>query len=338
MLRNREGNYIEDFNGLIFDVKGLVHPSDRVVAFPRFIPDPHGTRRRDCQSFRKVYALSERYRLLEESLPHYLVFDQVFGERLCEVPEKDIRHCYNPVERLGELRGSSKPDELEADTLRFLEALHNQAMIHWDKLGISGSLLVRLHTPKSDIDPIIYGAESCRKAYDTLKSLSNGSKSAVRAYSPEELRVLYGFRSRDTQIPFDEFARTEHRKVLQGKFLRQDYFVRCLKDWDEVDERYGDVIYQKVGYAKIRATVLDDSDAIFTPCRYSVGNVRLLDGKGGEGVAEIASFRGRFCEQARVGETIVAQGKVEKVQKRDGKGFLRLLLGGEPSDFMTLEG
>ncbi|MGB9135589.1 MAG: hypothetical protein WCC63_08450, partial [Candidatus Bathyarchaeia archaeon] len=89
--------------------------------------------------------------------------------------------------------------------------------------------------------------------------------------------------------------------------------------------------------AKIKATVTNDSEAIFTPCRYSVENVRLLGGKGGEAVSEVASFRGRFCEQARTGETVIAQGKVEKVRRKDGETFLRLLLGNEPSDFMALE-
>jgi len=54
-------------------------------------------------------------------------------------------------------------------------------------------------------------------------------------------------------------------------------------------------------------------------------------------VSEIASFRGRFCEQAGEGETVIAQGKVEKVQKKNSDTFFRLLLGGKPSDFMVLE-
>jgi len=33
---------------------------------------------------------------------------------------------------------------------------------------------------------------------------------------------------------------------------------------------------------------------------------------------------------------VVARGKVEKVQKRKGNTFFRLLLGGDSSDFMAL--
>ena len=89
--------------------------------------------------------------------------------------------------------------------------------------------------------------------------------------------------------------------------------------------------------AEPKAMILDDSKAIFTPCRYSVEDVRVLDGGCGKAVTEIESFRGRFCEQAINGETVIAQGKVERVNKKNGDTSFRLLLGGKPSDFIVLE-
>ena len=336
-LRDREGGYIEDFNGVIFDVKGLVHPPSRTVAFPRFIPDPHGNRKLGDIIYRKIYALSERYELLKERFPQYLVSDLVFGERLSEVPTEDIKCYYNPVDRLREFRDCNQLDELEADALCFAELLQNHSDIPWNKLGISGSLLVQLHTLKSDIDPIVYGEKSCFKVYEALRSIMKEKKSLVKAYTQEELRNLYSFRSKDTEMSFDDFVTIECRKVLQDKFLQHDFYIRCVKDWNEIEERYGDVVYKRVGYAKIKATISDDSEAIFTPCRYSVDHVQLLKGTCEEVVSEIASFRGRFCEQAGEGEIVIAQGKVERVQKKNGDTFFRLLLGGKPSDFMVLE-
>ena len=335
-MKTREGDLIQIEDKAIFDVKGLVHPLDRIVAFPRFIPDPHGNRKRRDIAYRKVYALSERYKLLEELLPHYLVIDPVFGERLCEVPGEDIKHYYNPVDCLQALRDSNLLNGLEANALRFAEFLRNQSGIPWNKLGISGSLLAQLHTPESDIDLIIYGKNHCLKIYDTLRSVMAKGKSVVRAYTQEELKVLYNFRSQDTKISFGNFVKTEHRKFLQGKFLQHDFYIRCVKDWDEVEEHYGDVIYRRAGYTKVKAVISDDSEAIFTPCRYSVDNVQVLEGEYGEAVTEIASFRGRFCEQAKKGETVIAQGKVESVKEKNRNVFFRLLLGGKPSDYMVL--
>jgi len=336
-MKAREGDLLETPDGIVFDVKGLIHPPDRIIAFPRFIPDPHGNRKRGDRIYRKVYALSERYELLKERFPQYLVSDLIFGERLSEIPKEDIRCYYNPVDRLREFHDCSELDELEADALCFAELLQNHSDIRRNKLGISGSLLVQLHTLKSDIDPIVYGKRSCFKVYEALQSMMKEKKSLVKAYTQEELRNLYGFRSKDTEMPFDDFITIECRKVLQGKFLQHDFYIRCVKDWNEIEERYGDVVYKRVGYAKIKATISDDSEAIFTPCRYSVDHVQLLKGTCKEVVSEIASFRGRFCEQAGEGEIVIAQGKVERVQKKDSDTFFRLLLGGKPSDFMVLE-
>jgi predicted nucleotidyltransferase len=51
-------------------------------------------------------------------------------------------------------------------------------------------------------------------------------------------------------------------------------------------------------------------------------------------VAEIVSYRGRFCEQARAGDRIRARGTLERVQAKDGRVWHRLLLGNHPDDIM----
>jgi predicted nucleotidyltransferase len=151
------------------------------------------------------------------------------------------------------------------------------------------------------------------------------------------LEVLFDFRSKDTLMGFEDFMRVENRKAFQGKFSGTDFFVRFVKDWNENTEKYGDVFYRTVGYAKIEAVVVDDVWGLFTPCSYLVDNVRFLEGGDFAPVKEIASFRGRFCEQAKVGEKMVAQGKVEQVtDKRVGRDYFRVLVGNRPSDFMML--
>jgi predicted nucleotidyltransferase len=337
LMRFREGDLVEDVNRIIFDVKGLVHPPNRVVAFPRFVPDARGDRKRGNIAYRKVYALSARYELLQKQFPQYLIKDSVFGEELCEVPTTNIKRHYRPVERLRELRKSSKLDTLEQNALEFISVLKESANIPWDNLGISGSILAKLHTSTSDIDPIVYGVENCRNLYVALANLPEKAKNRIKFYRTEkELRTLFEFRSKDTQVSFEDFVRTESRKVLQGKYLQHDYFIRCIKDWNETDERYGDVQYSNAGYAKIRATVVDDSEAVFTPCKYKIENIQHLEGTVAKPISEIVSFRGRFCEHARTDETVIAQGKVERVRSVKGDEHFRLLLGNKPSDFMIL--
>jgi len=335
-IRAREGDLVETNDNVLFDVKGLVHPPSGVIAFLRYVPDPNGDRERNETTYRKVYALSERYALLKQVFPRYLVYDPVFNERLCEVPFEAIKRHYRPVDYLQKLRRRDRLDEVESQALHFMELLKEGASVSWGKLGISGSILVKLYTQTSDIDLIVYGSENCYKVYSALGSLLDSRESSVRSYSLRELKELFGFRSKDTAMRFEDFVRTESRKVLQGKFMGRDYFIRFVKDWNEIEEKYGTILYKPVGYAKIKATVVDDSEAIFTPCCYKIGNVEILEGTSIESIEEIVSFRGRFCEQARRGETVIAQGKVEKLQKAEERDHYRLLLGNKVSDHMIL--
>jgi len=334
----REGDLIEDKNQVIFDVKGLIHPSDRIVAFPRFIPDFSGNRERKSILYKKVYALSERFRFIEQNLPEYLIQDNVFGERLCEVPVNNVKRHYRPVEKLEKLRQNSTGLEpLEARALQFAEILRDYAGISWRAIGISGSILVGLHSESSDIDPIAYGSEDCWKVHSALTELMKKEDSPFRAYNRKGLEVLFDFRSKDTSVEIKDFVRTESRKAMQGKFMGIDFFVRFVKDWSEIDEKYGDVQYRNMGYARIKATVVENSESIFTPCKYDVEDVITIEGVKIQSIREIASFRGRFCEQARKDEVVVAQGKIEHVvDRRKKREHFRLLLGNNPSDFMIL--
>ena len=334
-MKVREGDFVETSEILIFDVKGLVHPPGRVVAFIRYFPDEKGRRKKDGAAYGKVYSFSERYDLLKWRFPQYVVHDPVLDETVCEVPETDIKKRFDPIEKLSQLRTSDNVDLLEKKAVHLVEKLKEKSNVSWNAFGISGSILVGLHETGSDIDPIVYGSDNCRRVYSGLQELLKEPGSRFRHYSLGELESLFGFRSKDTVMGFKEFVRTESKKTFQGKFAGTDYFVRFVKDWSEIHEKYGDVQYKNVGYAKVKAVVVDDSESIFTPCTYVLEKAKVLDGSKHDQIEEIASFRGRFCDQARNGDSVVAQGKVEKVTNtKENREHLRLLIGNKPSDYM----
>jgi predicted nucleotidyltransferase len=337
MMKTCEGDFIETAQGLIFDVKGLIHPPNLVIAFIRYFPSKEGKRKRDETTYGKVYSLSKRYALLRKRFQQYLVYDTVFDETLCEVPIDDVKKLHRPVKKLLELRGSRELDLLECKALQLAELLKEKADIPLESIGISGSILVGLHTPCSDVDPIVYGSRNCMKAHSALEEMFRSGDGLVKPYTQNELRTLFEFRSEDSTADLESFVRTESRKVMQGKFMGVDFFVRFVKDWSEIVERYGDVQYRNEGYARIKAKIVEDSESIFTPCKYRIEDVAVIEGIKVQQLDEIASFRGRFCEQARVGEVVAAQGKVERViDKKHDREYFRLLLGNKPSDFMTL--
>ena len=339
-MKAREGDLIKNTSNVIFDVKGLVHPSGKVIAFPRYIPSPKGARAQlgnDANLYCKVYNLAERFQYLRQNAPELIVFDPVFGETLCEVPVGQIAKHYKPIEKLAELRESEKLASLEAKSVLLTKLLEIASRISWRSIGVSGSIMAGLFTLKSDIDVLVYGVGNCWKIYAALEKMLKDESSRFKPYSREELLSLFEFRSKDTKMSFEDFERVESRKAFQGKFDGVDYFVRFVKNWNEVDEKYGDVLYSNSGYSRIVATVCDDSEALFTPCTYKVESVKVINGPKTEPISEVVSFRGRFCEQAKAGEEIEVQGKVEHLtNKRKGEEHYRLIIGNQPSDYMVL--
>ena len=332
----REGDLIESVDGIVFDVKGLVHPPDRVVAFIRYVPDPMGSRERDGIRYSKFYNLSKRYALLKQKYPQYLVDDPVFNTLLCEVPIEDIKTHYQPVQGLQELRNRNNLDTAETAALRFMEILKESSGVQWSKLGVSGSILVQLQEPSSDIDLIVYGTKTSYKVAETMKKLFANKDNPIKAYDLDGLKELFDFRSKDTNVSFEDFVRTDSRKVSHGKFMNKHFFIRFVKDPNEISEQYGSIIYKPEGNAKIKATIADDSESLFTPCTYKLANVQTIEGRKTERIEEIVSFRGRFCEQAKSGETVIAEGKLERIQQKGKRDHFRLLLGSKPSDHMIL--
>ncbi|PVX27747.1 MAG: hypothetical protein CW716_00655 [Candidatus Bathyarchaeum sp.] len=332
----REGDLIETKDNIVFDVKGLVHPPDRVVAFIRYVPDPTGSRERDGTRYSKFYNLHKRYTLLKQKYPQYLVDDPVFNTLLCEVPHEDIKTHYQPAQGMQELRNKNNLDEAETAALRFMEILKENSGVQWSKLGVSGSILVRLQEPASDIDLVVYGTETGYRVAETMKKLLKDKASPIEAYNREGLKELFDFRSKDTNVSFEDFVRTDSRKVSHGKFMNKHFFIRFVKDHNEISEQYGSIIYKPEGNAKIKATIADDKESLFTPCTYKLANVQTIEGNKTKPIEDIVSFRGRFCEQAKSGETVIAEGKLERVQQKGKRDHFRLLLGSKPSDHMIL--
>ena len=320
---------------MIFDVKGLLHPPDRIIAYLRYVPDGRGGRERATIRYRKVYALDTRAKLLARKWPKYLYHDPFLQRELQAVPINDVKHHYLPSKKLAHMRQTTKLDRQEHLALDMAETLAREAKVPLSKIGVSGSILVSLHTTKSDIDLILQGSDAALKCYSKLKETLERRAHGFAPYVKNDLRKLYRQRSLNAAMSFDVFVKHEQPKVLQGKFKGTDYFIRCVMSPNERDETYGDRKYHRLSRASIHATISDDSESIFTPCTYRIVDVQMT-GKH-TAPSEIVSFRGRFCEQARRGDRVWANGVLEKVVAKDIKNY-RLLIGEDPQDFLVTVG
>jgi predicted nucleotidyltransferase len=255
------------------------------------------------------------------------------------VPIDQVRTVFDPRKKFREMAETSARAGIESDAFAFLSLLQNEARIPPSALGITGSLLIGLYTEKSDLDAVVFGIENCNKVYRALRRMLDAAQSGeLRKLNAAEKEELFTQRAADTQMNYDDFLALESRKVNQGVFRERTYFVRFVKEAQEIEEAYGCLRYTPLGRAVIAASIADDRDAIFTPCRYALSGIRILKGPQLTDLNEIVSFRGRFCEQARAGETVRACGSVERIQNRQGDIRHRLLLGNSPEDGMTVPG
>lgn len=330
-----EGFAVESVEGLIFTVKGLVHPPHTVIAYLRYVPDPRGDRERDGVRYRRVYHFDEQVGILNTRFPDYLFFDPVFGTRLQGVPRARIQRVYDPRRKLAELRRRGPRDEAEETALQFAALLCRTACVPTECLGVSGSILLALHTPVSDLDMVIYGAEAGRSVRQALRDLLNDHTNEVTRLDEQGLRALHAVHAADTGVPLADFVRLQARKVNEGRYRGREYFLRFVMDVAEVGEGYGDRRYTPLWLARIQARVTDDREAIFTPCRYGVERVRFLAGEQVADLREIVSYRGRFSAQVRVGEDVVAQGELEQVTPQEGATYHRLIVGGQRGDYIV---
>ncbi|MCX8204437.1 MAG: hypothetical protein N3H31_02150 [Candidatus Nezhaarchaeota archaeon] len=326
-----EGYYVETAEGLIFTVKGHVHPPGAVIAFLRYLPSPSGERVRGGRRYSRLYSFDEQFSVLRQRYPQYVFFDEVFDEEVQGVPLHKISRVYSPREAVVKMAASrSELTLLEREALDFVELLSREANVPLSSLGISGSILVGLFTEASDIDVVVYGKRSCVRVHEALGRLME--EGGLERLSVEDVKRLYA--AREAKVPLEKYVEQERRKVYQGRFRGREFFVRFVKERGEVEERYGDYRYKALGTAEVVAKVVDASDAMYTPCTYRVSGVKAVGRREAEEVVEVVSFRGRFCDQAGEGSLIAARGKLEMVVSRSGEVRYRLLLGGGPDDYL----
>ena len=102
----------------------------------------------------------------------------------------------------------------------------------------------------------------------------------------------------------------ESKKNLQGMFEEKEFFIRLVKKYEDIEYRYGDLVFQDEGLHSVYCDISDDTDSIFTPCTYIVSCKTIPT------LTELVSYRGRFTEQVSKGMHVEASGRLESVQIR----------------------
>lgn len=325
-----EGSFLVTKDDLIFEVKGILHPETRVIAYLRYVPSEKGERvAPGGRRYRKVYDLEARERYLKEKFPQYLWYDAIHGRWMQTVDWNDVSYVLEPPEALREMRDLGQHLRgLESDSLALVKHIVERADIKWDSIGITGSQLLGLSIPDSDIDVVVYGLEAGRRVYSIMRSFF--ANRIVERYSGLRLYEHVDFRWGGVNLDSTVLAEIEEKKYLQGIFREREFYIRLVKLPSDLDYRYGDRIYGPSTSRTAICRITDDSDSIFTPCEYDV------DCESDPSLEKIISFRGRFAEQAHVGTFLRVRGSVENVRDlNSGREYRQFILGEKDTDYMV---
>jgi len=337
-----EGDYLETKeNNLFFDIKGYHHPRDRRICFLRFYPDQNGERIKEGKNYKKIYSLDERYLKVREEYPQYLFFSNELDLELQGVEIKDIKKIYTPRKYYDALKMRNNLSEIEMHSKNLCELFITGGSVPEDAIGISGSPMIGLSKDDSDIDVIIYGTRASLEFQDKLKTILLTSNNC-RAYNLSEFKTHYNWRVGGSGISFENFLRSEKRKLHQGKFYGIDFFIRYIKSPNDWNGTFYDYKFKNLGRIEIKAKIVDSTDSIFTPCSYKIKGIEIVDKNpitkviNLEDITEINSFRGRFCEHAKDGEVVLVKGKLEEVIFKGEERHLRILLTDQTQDLFCI--
>ncbi len=323
----KDRDFVETTEGLLFCVVGYLHPSDKYTAYLKYSPAPEGRWRRQGTAYHRELAYYHAHQVgqtldtLQAQYPGYIHYCPVRDMTFSMVPHDRVQTYYCPEERLAQLL-SAPADPLEEEVARLVEDIRTAADIPLNSLGITGSILLSIHDPSfSDIDLMVYG----REAVNQLRTAA--TEGHIAGTSPLDESFLGGWRQEiadhhnltDQEVNWLVARRWNFMYYGQGRYLS----LHPVRSDAEIREVYGEHTYRDAGVVKLRAIVSDAADSIFLPAIYSIEQVKVLEGPDVE-INEICSYEGLFSQAADVGQEVVAQGKLERL---DDGPLHRLVIG-----------
>jgi predicted nucleotidyltransferase len=282
-------DFFETRSGWIFAVADYSHPRG-IRSLLRYIPDAAGERVVNGKRYRKM-DFDPAFEFLRRERPDYV-------HDLHVVPEADVHRLFRPPEGLGAV---AKQD---LRVKKIAEILAKEG-IPPQEMGITGSMLVGLHSPGSDIDFVVYGPWWW-KARDIVATAK--AQGEISDLDEATWRKIYF--KRTPEIGFDEFILHEKRKGNRGMIDGTYFDLLFVRDWRQIQPQAPG---RAIGQRRIEAKVIDAEFAFDSPA------ILRLDH---DEVKEIFCYSHTYAGQALPGETGEACGMLEETP--DGQ---RLVVG-----------
>jgi predicted nucleotidyltransferase len=279
-LRARIRDFLETKDGWIFAVADYHHPNG-IRSMLRYVPDPSGEREANGRRYRKL-DFDDAFAFLKRTRPEYV-------QDLHVVPKEDVLRLYAPSNGLNAVVGTDR-------RVKKLVGILARGEIPMDRMGITGSMLVGLQGPSSDIDFVVYGSWWWKARDIIYRAKCDGG---IQELDHAMWQRIYA--KRRPEISFDEFVLHERRKGNRGMIEGTYFDLLFTRDWSQIGE--APPRGKPLGRRKIEALVTDAEFAFDSPAIFKIGH---------EEINEIFCYSHTYAGQALPGETIEAAGVVEE--------------------------
>jgi len=313
----KDRDFVRTMEGMFFCVTGYLHPPNRYTAYLKYSPTSQGKWEDEETAYRRelpyyhVRNVARTVDYLEEHHPGYVHDCPVRGFRFSMVPRDRVARYHVPEARLGDiLRGPQ--DRLEEEVRALALNMAAGAAVDPSALGITGSVLIGLHNPVfSDIDLTIYGLDNAHRLREALRE--EGVPEVHQLDDPFVAKWSKGIADR-FPLTVEEARYLAGRRWNYGTYRGRYFSVHPIRADDEITEAYGEHVYRSHGTGRIRATVVDASEALFMPALYRVADVERLEGDPAvNDVREVISYEGLYRDVVDDGAAIEARGALETV-------------------------
>jgi predicted nucleotidyltransferase len=277
-----------------------------------------------------VSNLLETFSSLERDHPHYMFYSPFYNILMTAVPSQYIARHYKPEEKLARLFQISHLDVLQKKLKRFVSLLGKKSGVPRKHFGVTGSILLHIHQPFSDLDVVVYGRKSSLAVKKALVEAGSYWKSPIQRFEDKTLKAWRTNKVKAFPLTLSETMQIYHRKWNIGVFEGTRFSVHPVKLEEELTENYADKAYEPLGPVVMGAVVEENVDSIFLPSVYQVRNVKIIKGPQVTNVKEIASYEGLYSDMAEIGETILVKGKLEEVLNMKTKEKYHRVLVGSP--------
>jgi len=263
--------------------------------------------------------------------PQYQLFDEPLQTKLVGLKSEQIVELRKPEVKLNSLleKNQSSADKLLVALREVMDLVTSHSKLSQRDFGVFGSILHGFHNPDfSDLDFIVYGRRNTQILRETLRGIYDSPTLHFANEFDGAMKWTEGRHWYFEDMSLEEFCGLSKSKMIYGIYrspkAKRNFKVEFepVKEWTEINEKYDpDSRVRKIGWIRVIAEVLNDSDSFLMPSVYLIEVKKLLGGSSLGPIDHIISFVEEFRGQAEVGEKVLVEGSLEEVSDSEGRRY-----------------